>query len=624
MAGTLLLISKDKKNTKQFLSKIEQLKNYTKNIFDEYFNYIIFHNLNQTSFLIEFRQDNREKFYKDVKGNWLTFEGTVFALHKTICYEAKDLWNLYQNSGSVEDFANELDGHFVIKIYDAKQDKYLVINDIIKNKTNYLVENEQFIMFTPFLLTTGILKKPQLDKYAFNEFMWRYYILSERSMLKDVKRFSPASIYTIKNGKLYKKSYWEWPHKFTKLSFNEAVDKMVSSMQESARLINDSYGKTCIDFTMGQDTRQVISAFTNQKLPFATSTFGKPDFYEVIKVKEMAQLHNIEHYNIQLKKDFYDNIWEVFKKAIILGSCEQPGYLLGRILYMRNQYKKYGKSSVNGMDGHFYKNGLWDEMYSFNLYREPRKFNINLFLKLRLFSKNYPDSIFDSGFLQIKQNSKEYFIDIIENSIKDYLKSPVSIQVDSFDLYHWLNFGIAGNSATNLIIPSLSPLLFRRNLEFAIKIPVQWKFNLSRFQRAVVYKLNKELAKEKTDFGGVNMVPKNTFTYIPFYIRYFWFQSKRLRNKILTKIGFNPTTHLQEAWDYLPLYQQLYFDKNLQKNLIYENMYLSEIIKKDEWNNFLGKFQDKNFQTLNNFEYLFKIASVEYFLQKANDLGNNS
>ena len=128
------------------------------------------------------------------------------------------------------------------------------------------------------------------------------------------------------------------------------------------------------------------------------------------------------------------------------------------------------------------------------------------------------------------------------------------------------------------------------------------------------------MAKEKTDFGGVNMVPKNIFTYIPFYIRYFWFQSKRLRNKILTKIGFNPTTHLQEAWDYLPVYKLLFQDENFQKNLKYKNMYLSEIIKADEWNKFLKKFRNDKFQIVNNYEYLFKIMSVEYFMKKVNEL----
>jgi len=622
MAGTLLLISKDKKNTKQFLSKIDKLKTYINNTYGKYFKNIIFRNISPYCHLIEFRQNNKKKFYIDKKGNWLAYEGTVFALDETKIYNADELLDIYKKIGE-EKFANKLDGHFVIKIYDAKQDKYLIINDFIKYKTNFFVKNDEFLMFTPFLLTTGIIKKPELDLYAFNEFMWRYYILSERSMLKDVKRLSPATIYCYQNKRLDKKTYWEWTHQFTDLSFKACVEKTVESMKESARLINKSFKKPCIDFTMGQDSRQVVSAFKNQRLPFVSMIYGKSDFYEVKNVKRMAKKFNFENKNIQLVSNFLNHIEDYFEKAIVIGNCEEPGYMLGRILHMREQYKEFGDVSMGGNVGYFYKNGLWDEMYTFNFYREPKKFNIDMFLKLRALSKNYYDKIFTPNYLIIKNESKEYFKQIIKNSIKDYLKSPVSIQVDRFSLYHWLNFSVAGDNAINTIFNSISVLLLRRNLEFAIQIPVKWKFNLSKFQRAVVYKLDKELAKEKTDFGGVNMVPKNIFTYIPFYIRYFWFQSKRLRNKILTKIGFNPTTHLQEAWDYLPIYKLLFRDENFQKNLIYENMYLSEIIKEDEWNNLLDNYKNDDNLSLNDFEYIFKVISVEYFMKKANDLGNN-
>lgn len=614
MAGTLLLISRNDRN-KQLLDKINRLENYINSIFRKYFYKIHFHKFDN-AYLVEFRKDDNLKFYEDKAGNWLTFEGNVFDLNESKSYNAEELLLLYKDSG--EDIANRLDGHFIIKIYDAQKDRYLIINDYIKSKTNFICEADDFIMFTPFLITTGIIKKPELDKFAFNEFMWRYYILSERTMLKNVQRLSPATIYTVKKGKLFKKTYWEWPHQYTKLYFNESVEKMVENMQETARLINISFGKPCIDFTMGQDSRQIVSAFTNQNLPFATATFGKQDFYEVEKVKEMTQRNNIENHNIQLQENYYENIWKIFEKAIIIGSCEQPGYLLGRILYMRSQYRKYGKVSLNGMDGHFYKNGLWDELYSFNLYREPNRFNIDMFLKLRALSKNYSEDIFRSDFLEIKNNSKQYFTEIVKVAIINYLDSPVSIQVDKFDLYHWLNFGIAGNSAVNFIFPSLSPLLFRRNLELAIQIPVKWKFNLSKFQRAVVYRLDSLLAKENTDFGGVNMIPKNILTYIQFYFRYFYFQSTRFRNKIKNKLGMNVVTHLQKAWDYLPIYKLLFQDENFQEYLIYKNMYLSEIIKEDEWNDLINRYNTSDNITLNEYEYIFKLVSVERFLKLAN------
>ena len=620
MSGTLLFINKKKQNNDNFTIKIEQLKNYTKKLFDEYFNFIIFRKLNRNSFLIEFRQDRREKFCIDQQGNWLAYEGTVFALDETKYYNAEDLLNLYKNYG--EDFTNKLDGHFVIKIYDATQDSYLIISDFIKYKTNFFAENESFLLFTPFLLTTRIIKKPELDQHAFNEFMWRYSILSERSMFKGVTRLAPAAIYKIQHGKITTKTYWEWPHYYTKLSFADSVDKMVESIKESARLIQHSFGKPCLDMTMGQDSRTIISAFTNQNLPFVTSTYGKSEFFEVQAVKEMAKRHNIENHNIQLTQNYMENLWNYFEKAVLLGSCELPGYLLGRILFMKNEQLKLGNALINGSDGQFYKNGLWIEMYTFNFYLEPKKVNINLFLKLRALSRNYFDKIFEPNFVEIKNDSSHYFENIIKNTINDHIDSPVSIQMDKFSLYRWTNFLNATNSTGCLFSDSLSPLLMRRNLELALQIPVRWKFNSSRFQRAVVYKLNPELAREKTDMGGINMVPKNIFTYIPFWFRYSFFQSKRLRNKIKTILGIHVYTELQEAWDYLPIYKLLFQDKNFQKNLIYENMYLSEIVKKDEWKNLLSKFQDKDFQTLNNYEYLFKIISVEYFMKKANEIGD--
>lgn len=620
MAGTLLLISKDKRNTEQFPLKVEQLKKYTKDTFGGYFNYIIFHNLNQTSFLIEFRQDKREKFYEDEEGNWLTFEGVVFALRKTLCYNAKDLWELYQNADSAIDFANELDGHFVIKLYDAKNDNYLVINDFIKNKTNYFAENDDYFLFTPFACTAGVIIKPELDLYAFNEFMWRYYILSNRSMLKNVRKLGGATVFSIKSRDKEEYNYWDVPKKQSHLSLSKEVEKMVKSLKETANLISNTYGNACLDFTQGQDSRQIVSSFKVQNLPFVTTTFGEDSFEEVKKVKEIASCPIIPNVNIQLNDDYYNHLWDYFSKAILLGSCEEPGYLLGRILFMREQQIKLGNAVLNGAGGPFYKDCFWEDIYAFNFFREPKEMNIDKYLNLRTLNKNYNDSIFKENFLNIKKESRKYFREMIENNFTGYQDASFVTKIDKFSLNHYQNYGIVSNSTANTLVNSISPFLLRRNLEIGLSLPLKWRAFKSQFQRLVMYELDPSLAREKTDFGGINMVPKNIFTYIPFFLRYFWFQSKKLRNKILTKIGFNPTTHLQEAWDYLPVYKLLFQDMNFQKNLIYEDMCLSEIIKEDEWNKFLYKFQNNDFQTLNNFEYLFKIISVEYFMKRANDL----
>jgi hypothetical protein len=124
--------------------------------------------------------------------------------------------------------------------------------------------------------------------------------------------------------------------------------------------------------------------------------------------------------------------------------------------------------------------------------------------------------------------------------------------------------------------------------------------------------------------GGINMVPKNFFTYIPFWIRYSYFQSRRMRNKIKTMLGFHVDTELQEAWDYLPVYQRIYQSPELHDLLNYKEMLLSEIIEEDEWNRYIELFIDTNTHSLKNFEDLFKLAGIEYFLRNANKLHKNS
>ena len=286
-------------------------------------------------------------------------------------------------------------------------------------------------------------------------------------------------------------------------------------------------------------------------------------------------------------------------------------------MYMRSQQSQYGRACINGVEGQFYKNGLWDELYTFNLYREPRSFNIDTFMKLRALSKNYPDSFYTEDFIKIKQNSKEYVRNIAKESIKDHLDSPVSIQVDRFDIYHWLNYGTTSNNGCNLITNSISTLLLRRNLEFVLEIPVQWKFNLSRYQRAIVYKMDPALAREKNDWANSNMVPKNALTYIPFITKYFYAQSRRLRKKMLTRMGFNMKTALQKAWDYRPLFEDLITKSAFRELMDYPQMRMNSIISPGQWKTYKASFEYPEERNLGELEQLLKLASVELFLREA-------
>ncbi len=621
MAGVLLLQNKSNQSVSDFNIKCEQLKKHTLKKFGDSFQNILFKQPNTQTFLTLFLKDNHEKYIEDAQGNWLAYEGIVYALNETKQHNAASLLDLYKSKK--ENFANQLDGHFVIKLFDAAQNKTIILNDFIKNKTNFWLETKTEFMFTPFLLLSAVIQKPEIDKEAFNEYLWRYYIMSGRSMLKNVARLKGAMVYTIAGDNLTQQSYWEMPHQYTKLSYKEALKKLINSFKETAKLIHCDGRKPLIEFTMGQDSRTLLAAFKNQDIPFSTAIYGKEDFHEVVGVKKMAERLNFKTRHVQLLDSFLETPWQDVKNSILLGSAEEPAYLMGRILHMRRQYLKFSEGlAINGVHGRFYKDGTWNEMYLMNFYREPKSFKSDIFIKYRALNKNYRDDIFTDDYKKVKNASKDDIKSLIEESIGSYKNSPVAIQVDKFDLEHYCIFGTASNNLCNMSLDLLSPLLFRRNLEFALSLPAQWRYNLSKIQRGIVHGLFPQLAKEKTDFGGVNMWPKNFFTMIPFLARYWFAQSKKFRDKLKSLMGISVKTQLQKAWDYLAIYRNFLADEEVQSLLKYENLALADLIKKEEWAAMLKQYEDPNYHTLDRLEFLLKLITVEYFLQNCREINN--
>ena len=228
-------------------------------------------------------------------------------------------------------------------------------------------------------------------------------------------------------------------------------------------------------------------------------------------------------------------------------------------------------------------------------------------------NKNYYDAIYNPDFMSVKNRSSEYFLEMLYNDLDGYEHLPLSMQIDKFSLHKWQNYAVMPNDAANKFTHSFSPLQFRRNLEIGLPLPPQWKWNKSNFQRKVMYNINPQLAKEKTDFGGINMVPKNILTFAPFYARYAWHQSARMRNKILNRIGIQPKTHLQKAWDYMPLYSAYFNHPFIQENIQWPGMQMEAYLDKGRWQSWVKSLTEN--PKLNSFEHLFKIAGIEYIFK---------
>lgn len=580
-----------------------------------YFKHIETHRPSQDVFLARFVKNDRDNWYEDQDGNWLALSGVVTDVNDPRLYNARELWAHYLGRGI--EALKELDGHFVLALHDARRNITLVINDFMKNKTQFYTETDACYLFTPFAHLSAVLRPPEVDPYALNEFLWRYYIMSYRSMLKDVERMPPAAIFRLGEEKLEKERYWHPPKTYTSASLEESAEQLSATMRQSARLISAMDTKPLIEFTMGQDSRMVLAAFTREGLPFENAIFGKDDFPEVVHVKEMSRRHGFTLHHVTLGPDFMNNPWEAVAPSIVLGSAEEPAYLMGRIRYMRRQYQPFARLAVNGVHGRFYKDGTWNEMYVMNAYREPKTFRKDIFIKYRALNKNYREDIFTPAYRSLKKESPAYIDRMIADAIRGYEASPVAIQVDVFDLFHYANFGYVANNICNMESDLISPLLFRRNLDIALALPARWKYNLSRIQRAVVWQLDPKLAVEKTDFAGLDMKPRRGIAYGWFLARYHFAQSQKFRDKIKNLLGFPVKTQLQKAWDYRPVYEKMFRAAREEGLYDYNTMRLAPWLEKEAWQKAMRPYEDPAYGTLERYEFMIKLATVEKFLRAA-------
>lgn len=78
-------------------------------------------------------------------------------------------------------------------------------------------------------------------------------------------------------------------------------------------------------------------------------------------------------------------------------------------------------------------------------------------------------------------------------------------------------------------------------------------------------------------------------------------------------------SQLQKTWDYLPIYKNLLTDPEIGSLIDPNAMVLREIIDSRRWQDYLESFSTTEVQRLDNYEFLYKLAGVEYFLRMADD-----
>lgn len=205
---------------------------------------------------------------------------------------------LYEKLG--DDFVSQLNGVFVIAIWDEMRNRLLITNDRFGLYPLFYTCRNGRLIFAPEM--KGILCDDtfprKLDLTALAQYMRFQHLLGERTFLDDIALLPNASllIYDLTTASCRIKPYWTFddiPYR-PEVSFNEAVEEVGRLLRCAVqRLSGDAY-RPGVYLSGGLDSRTILGMI--ERRPVISLTYGTDDCRDVYYARRIAKALGSDHH----------------------------------------------------------------------------------------------------------------------------------------------------------------------------------------------------------------------------------------------------------------------------------------------------------------------------------------
>jgi len=323
----------------------------------------------------------------------LESKGHVFRVNN----DAEFCLHLYEDRG--ESFVDNLEGSFVLLIYDIKNGRIIVANDRHGLRHLYFTKNDDRYVFSSEV--KAILKnetfKKEIDHEAVADFFAFGRILGHKTLFKEIKEVPPGSMMVWFQGKLSERKYWNF--KFEEntnsaLGPNFYVDNLVNLFRKAAQKRTRGKCRLGIFLSGGLDSRTVAAAVKNEAQKLSSFTYGMKGGDEANIAKKVANTIGAEHHFVELRRDF---LAEYAEKAIYY----TDGMMLCADIWWMNLLPKiredvdvvFHGTSLDILLGTYLSrvagSGSIESVSRIFLEREVSKANSEVFLSLLFSEQNY-------------------------------------------------------------------------------------------------------------------------------------------------------------------------------------------------------------------------------------------
>jgi asparagine synthase (glutamine-hydrolysing) len=217
---------------------------------------------------------------------------------------------LYQEMG--ERFVYELEGVFVLVIWDRSRHKVIISNDRFGLYPLLYAYYDGKLIFAPEM--KGILCDPdfrkELNLTALAEYVRFQHFLGDKTFFEELKLLPNASLlrYDTQTDQLMIRSYWDFsqiPELPATLTFEDAVEEAGRLLKAAVNKLTNGNYRLGVYLSGGADSRVILGLIDPNVFPITTITFGQRGCRDVVYASKLATQAGTTHHYFE----FPDGKW---------------------------------------------------------------------------------------------------------------------------------------------------------------------------------------------------------------------------------------------------------------------------------------------------------------------------
>jgi asparagine synthase (glutamine-hydrolysing) len=217
---------------------------------------------------------------------------------------------LYEARG--EAFVHDLQGAFVVGIWDNRRQTLIVANDRYGLYPLHYAHYDGRLVFAPEV--KGVLCAPdfrkELDLAALAEYVRFQHLLGDKTFFEGLRLLPNASILRYQPGDdaLSLQTYWDFaslPALPASITFDEAVEEAGRRLQAAVNHPAHGGHRLGVYLSGGLDARAILGLLHRDHMPIVTITYGLHNCRDAIYARQMARALGTRHHDFE----FSDGRW---------------------------------------------------------------------------------------------------------------------------------------------------------------------------------------------------------------------------------------------------------------------------------------------------------------------------